>query len=405
MGIGPIRVSSRISFLLSLARNNATTATTQQHESMSSNPAHHDEIVARLEVRKEAGGEGTEEWSDAGPIDLDSVTADILVNAGATPVGSAGSRHVADTPPVPPTKRKRRLPRRTKLLLSPNAKIKGDRKANFLFHHSADGVDSNLLILLHGAGDSHRPFCEFAKRMDLPQTASLSIHASSCNNGFTTLPFNLGNTWFEEMDYAVTGNALDSRDPRRIASLSSAIDKLVKILESLYPQDGDDPSEGWMPERIFLFGYSAGASLVMETCLRLMKQKERGLGGAVCVAGGIECEIPSEEQGEAAANSKVNNNSFEGPTPILAIVRSNDINFPPGAALRASTLYSNSSTAKMRPTIETMPAAVTIFVKDGKGPAMVSSEDEMRSIMEFMAKRLVREMPASAMGATGPLYM
>ena len=369
---------------------------------MSSN-LHHDEFVARLEVRKEAGGDDTEEaWSDAGPINVDSVTADILVNGGATPVGSAGSLHVdTPTPPVPPTKRKRRLPRRTKLLLSPNAKVKGDRKANFLFHHSADGVDSNLLILLHGAGDSHRPFREFAKRMNLPQTASLSIHASSCNNGFTTLPFNLGNTWFEEMDYAVTGDALDKADPRRIASLSSAIDKLIKILESLYTHD--DPREGWMPERIFLFGYSAGASLVMETCLRLVKQKERKLGGAVCVAGGIQCEIPSEEQGKAVANSKVNNNSFEGPTPILAIVGSNDLHFPPGAARRASTLYSNSSTAKMRPIIEPMPAAVTIFVKDGKGPAMISSADEMRSIMEFMAKRLVREMSASAMGASGPL--
>ena len=80
---------------------------------MSSN-LHHDEFVARLEVRKEAGGEDTEEWSDAGPINLDSVTADILVNGGATPVGSAGSLHVdTPTPHVRPTKRKRRLPRRT----------------------------------------------------------------------------------------------------------------------------------------------------------------------------------------------------------------------------------------------------------------------------------------------------
>ena len=276
-------------------------------------------------------------------------------------------------------------------MLSPNAKVKGDRKENFLFHHSSDDVDTNLFILLHGAGDTHRAFREFAKRMDLPQTATLSIHASSCNNGFTTLPFNLGHTWFEEMDYAVTGDALADRDPRRVSSLSSAIDKLIKILSSLYPQGGDDSNEGWMPERIFLFGYSAGACLVMETCLRLMKQKEMPLGGAICVAGGIKCEMPPDEKEKVDTSSEATH-FFEGPTPVLLVVGSKDGNFPPNIARKASSLYNDTSATK--------ESAATIFVKDGKGPAMVGSEDEMRCIMEFMAQRLVREMPASAMGAT-----
>ena len=366
----------------------------------------HDGIVARLEVRREGsqGGSDQCQWSDAGPISLDSATAATLLDdaAAAAPTPTTGSgcnsgasSRSANTPaPVSAIKRKRMLPRRTKLLLSPNAKVKGDRKENFLFHHSSDNVDTNLLVLLHGAGDTHRAFREFAKQMDLPQTATLSIHASSCNNGFTTLPFNLGHTWFEEMDYAVTGNALADRDPRRLSSLSSAIDNLIKILQSLYIQEGGDPNEGWMPERIFLFGYSAGACLVMETCLRLVKQKEMPLGGAICVAGGVKCEMPIDKKEKVVASSE-STRSFEGPTPVLVIVGSKDPNFPPNTARKASSLYNDSMSA-------TNESAATIFVKDGKGPAMVGSEDEMRCIMEFVAKRLVREMPASAMGATGP---
>ena len=148
-----------------------------------------------------------------------------------------------------------------------------------------------------------------------------------------------------------------------------------------------------MPERIFLFGYSAGACLVMETCLRLWKQKEMPLGAAICVAGGIKCEIPPDEKDKEEAGSEATY-SFEGPTPVLLVVGSKDGNFPPNTARKASFLYHDPSATK--------ESAATIFVKDGKGPAMVGSEDEMRCIMEFMAKRLVREMPATAMGATAP---
>ena len=50
-------------------------------------------------------------------------------------------------------------------------------------------------------------FTPFAKKMNLPQTATLSIHANAMSDderqggGFVKLPFDLGYTWFEEMDY------------------------------------------------------------------------------------------------------------------------------------------------------------------------------------------------------------
>ena len=58
----------------------------------------------------------------------------------------------------------------------------------FDYEPSADGVHANLLIMLHGLGDSHKPFTALAKQMSLPQTAFLSLRAPHA------LPLDLGNT-------------------------------------------------------------------------------------------------------------------------------------------------------------------------------------------------------------------
>jgi len=353
--------------------------------------------VARLEVRREADDDGKEEWSDAGQINVDAAEAEVLA-AASTPQShyhAPGVLPGATPLPVPgnlaPTTagRKRMLPRRAKLLLSPNAKRKADRRANFLFRHSCDGIDSNLLVLLHGAGDSHKPFHELSRRMQLPQTASLSIHASSCDNGFTTLPFNLGSSWFEEMDYG-TGDALPNNHCRRVRSLSAAAGRLIEILHSLFAVDDEGLNEGWNPERIFLFGYSSGACLVMETCLRMVINAERPLGGGICVAGGVKCELPLDASKDSAL---VN----EGCTSILLIVGSDDSAFPPPAARRALEIYHDACKSSIGTSMHGLDSSadpVTIYIKKGKGHTMVNSKEEMRSIMEFFSQRLVREMPS-----------
>ena len=47
----------------------------------------------------------------------------------------------------------------------------------FSYTPSDDGVDENLLILLHGLGDTHVPFANLGKQLKLPQTATLSLRA------------------------------------------------------------------------------------------------------------------------------------------------------------------------------------------------------------------------------------
>jgi len=47
----------------------------------------------------------------------------------------------------------------------------------FSYTPSDDGVDENLLILLHGLGDTHVPFANLGKQLKLPQTATLALRA------------------------------------------------------------------------------------------------------------------------------------------------------------------------------------------------------------------------------------
>ena len=77
------------------------------------------------------------------------------------------------TPPVPASPcapRPSRLPRGLR---------------NFAWVPSADGANSNLLLLLHGLGDTEDNYRKLAERMQLPQTCVLTLR------GPGTLPFGL----------------------------------------------------------------------------------------------------------------------------------------------------------------------------------------------------------------------
>ncbi|KAJ9514664.1 hypothetical protein QJQ45_028375 [Haematococcus lacustris] len=47
--------------------------------------------------------------------------------------------------------------------------------AGWSYSGSADGLDTNLLLLFHGLGDRHTPFAGLAAKLALPQTASLTL--------------------------------------------------------------------------------------------------------------------------------------------------------------------------------------------------------------------------------------
>ena len=387
---------------------------------------------------------------------------------------------------------KKDLPQSFKKLVSPNAKIKADRRANYLYRHSHDHVDTNLIVFLHGAGDSHVKYRDLFKTMKLPQCACLSLSASCMNtstsaststgmgtyddddtngnvndNGFVALPFGLGHTWFQEMDYT-TGIPLAKNDPMLLNSLDRAVNNLELILQELINGNGNGNKNGnglWSSERIFLFGYSAGACVAMQLCWeRMQKQmpmqhgtenniseitsnrsgqrttststrrpiqrpmqiQRQPLGGAICIAGGMNHNMAStlnyiaknkknetDDDEEEKDEHKRNNNG----TPVLIIGGSKDETCPPACLRDMAQLYngychadenendndndhgSSSKTPATTTTTTTTTETATlipanVFIKQDKGHAMIQSKEETRAMMRFCGEHMVRRMVA-----------
>ncbi len=276
------------------------------------------------------------------------------------------------------------LPLSIKNILSPNAKIKSDRRSNYMYRHSSDKMDTNLLILFHGAGDSHLPFHALAKKMDIPQTASLSIHANSMNQGFVTLPFDLGYTWFDEMDYTMTGTTYEANHPKRLSTLEEASEKIDDlVLDKIIMEcNGNHGSSSWVPERIFLFGFSAGAAVVMNICHRRSILGKRSLGGAICIAGGWKGVVPPPIRKHPLQERP----SRKKPeyTPLLLMGGEKDQNYPVSILQNDAKLYSMDKPADI----------VKTYIQKGKGHEMVRSKEEVECLMEFFAEKMVRRMIA-----------
>lgn len=154
-------------------------------------------------------------------------------------------------------------------------------------------VDTNLLILLHGLGDSREPFARLGTQLQrtLPQTAVLAANAPR------RIPLLEEDAWMWWDSFDALGELIRHPDPRdALGALTALVGYLVEC--------------GWPPARIHLFGYAQGGTLALETLIHARSTWE--LGSAVSAAGPL-LSLPT----------------FAPPvqTPVLLIVRE-----PPRAA-------------------------------------------------------------------------
>jgi predicted esterase len=298
-----------------------------------------------LEIKEGTGSTGEGVWSDAGPIHL-------LDN----PQQLAAAAHDGAATTATPSSA-RAIPKEAKewLLSNHSVKTKRDRQNLYLFRNAPNGgKNTNLLILLHGAGDSHRPFDKLAQTMSLSQTATLSIHARVCG---MELPFGLGMSWFQELDYN-SGNALPRNDSSRQTTLQNAVRYMVELLQRL--------CHVWVPECIFILGYGAGATAALETC-RLWTGPN--LGGAICV-------------GMDGLGSRIIPSTTMTGSPILILSENSNL---------MKECKSEYESCRGNSLVET-------HLQAKKG--MISSPSEMKAVMRFLSKRLV--LAAQFPKATNP---
>lgn len=110
-----------------------------------------------------------------------------------------------------------------------------------------------LMIVLHGRGDSIRPFYEFDDELDIPEMNYLLLNAPR--------KFLDGYTWYGEPPYQKDG--------------------VLKIRAKLFDLLNDLENQGWKSENIFLFGFSQGCLISADIGLNYPKK----LGGVVGISG------------------------------------------------------------------------------------------------------------------------
>ncbi|AFY03116.1 alpha/beta hydrolase [Bdellovibrio bacteriovorus] len=110
-----------------------------------------------------------------------------------------------------------------------------------------------LMIVLHGRGDSIKPFFSFDEEMNLPEMNYLLLNAPR--------KFLDGYTWYGEPPYQANG--------------------VMKIREKLFDLLNDLENQGWDSKKIFLFGFSQGCLISADVGLNYPKK----LAGVVGISG------------------------------------------------------------------------------------------------------------------------
>ena len=240
--------------------------------------------------------------------------------------------------------------------------------------------------------------------MNIPQCATLSLSATCMGGRFVTLPLNLGHSWFVEMDYS-TGAPLHKHNFKLVSSLNRAVETLDNVLEELIGGiNVNDVATGteaeyapteecetsWIPERIFLFGFSAGACLAMQTCLDRFEKGKLPLGGGICIAGGSNKNCSSKK----ISGGDIDESKAVEKTPVLIIGGSKDEKFTPDAMNESIDFYNSYGWKSMKGGGKKPSLPAKAFIMKGKGHGMINSEEETKAVMEFCGEKMVRRMLA-----------
>lgn len=125
-----------------------------------------------------------------------------------------------------------------------------------LFRHkfiAARRASEKLMIVLHGRGDSIRPFYSFREELNLPGMNYLLLNAPK--------RFLDGWTWYGEPPYQKAG--------------------VLRIREKMFELLADLEAQGWKSENIFFFGFSQGCLVSADVAMHYPKK----LGGVVGISG------------------------------------------------------------------------------------------------------------------------
>lgn len=156
------------------------------------------------------------------------------------------------------------LPKEPTVKKAPGTRIPG-HALKLQYNASPSGFDSNLLIFLHGLGDTSQPFFDLGKRLQktLPQTAVLSVQGSQ------RIPILPEEAWcyWDCIDPVMGGMVTHPNPSGFLTAFGALVDHLVTEC-------------GWPSTAIHFFGFAHGATAVAEGVIswtRIRRQAQEKL--------------------------------------------------------------------------------------------------------------------------------
>ncbi|KAF6264330.1 Alpha/Beta hydrolase protein [Scenedesmus sp. NREL 46B-D3] len=239
---------------------------------------------------------------------------------------------------------------------------------------SADGVNQNLLLLLHGLGDKPAAFAALARRIQLPQTACLAL------SGPLEVPeTGGGRAWFRAYDDDWELIQPRPGEKRRLTSLATALQLLQQQLLPALSAAG-----AWQPHQVQVLGFSQGGTVALELA-RHCRGSQR-LGGVVAVSAALLEEQLEQHYtaigslskicGGSSSSSSSSSDSAEPGTDVLITHGDRDDVVPRNLVERTVGMLRQAG------------CEVQLQLLPGKGHGMISGPAEMRACMAFWAARL-----------------
>lgn len=206
-----------------------------------------------------------------------------------------------------------------------------------------DKPPANVLLLLHGLGDTDAPFTGLARQLNLPETACISIQ------GPTPLPFGLGGYhWGDDILLDQASGKMD---------FDTGFTRATEMLKSKVITDSLINKCGYTPRQILFFGYGQGGMAALAVA-KLLDADE--LGGLVSVGGPLP------------VSAKLQTMQNKAKTPLLV------------AGGSSQSLVTSLAVKTLKETFE----AVQIVQWNRPGDGMPNDRSEMLPIMGFFARRL-----------------
>lgn len=237
--------------------------------------------------------------------------------------------------------------------------LPSELRSKHSFQNSHDGVNSNLLLLFHGLGDTPDKFAELARSMQLPQTAALAV------GGPLEVPLsNGGRAWFESFD--TEGNLIKGSTGSAAARRDASLRNTLKSLQAAIYALSDSSKGGWPRHHIHLFGFSQGGTVALHL------GAANTLGSCAAVSAAMNLAIHSTDR--APLSSSSGSNKIK--TPILITHGDSDVVVSRDDVMATCSLLNASCAGSAR------------VVSLHKGHSMISGPEEMRKLMAFWASHL-----------------